>query len=332
MLVSIIDVGNTHTKIGHFRVVCGKVDIYDYEQFSTPRESPHALLSLLKDKVPRDRTVMINSFSGAFIYGDEWYFADKDVEVFDPQLDEHQYWGNSHELNYLYTGQNNRFGLVGLPSLLMSTPDDVDKPPETPHGWLLRQLFMVDPHWDVTHASRSGLYNLHARRWCVLPQELESKRAVRQLKKLPVFSPAKSVGHYSRLICAGGLDHSFVSTYLSGSYVASGTWCNIVQVEPDFNPNLDASKVGIRWGILADGRMAKELVFPVEKADENVFRTIREALPLMNMTSSVAITGGSASKTKAMLEDKVRLFYELEGGHPHLEMKSAAYYAWRASQ
>lgn len=330
MRIQIIDIGNTHTKFGDFVVSDGKVNLINFGQEVTPRENPKDLCDVIAAGVvtnPDVDVLMINSFSGAFIYDDKFYFADAAVPPF-------EYVDVMHEMDYFTTGQNHRFGLVGIPALLASVDSKSAYPPETPHGWVLRQLFGVLPHWELTHASRSGLYHLSERRWCQLPVELDTLPPTRQLLRCPVYASGRCVHttqHGNLKVLAGGLDHSFVSSYHSGSYVASGTWCNIVRAEPYFNPKLDESKAGIRWGILADGRVAKELVFHVDSADARQFRAIREALPMLHFDASLPLTGGSAAKVRPMLEKKARLFYDLQGGFPHLEMQSAAYYAWRCA-
>ena len=331
MNIQIIDIGNTHTKFADFEVSeKGMVDLKDFHQVETPREDPQDLFELVDETIDGSQdALMINSFSGAFIYNHKWYFADKDVPPFEvPSV---YALNDSHELIYNNTGQNNRFGLVGFPALLQSVKERAASSPETPHGWLIRNLFGIPEHWDITHASRSGVYHLLQRRWCELPETLNEIRAARQLLRTPVLQCGQLI-HTTLAgmnVLVGGLDHSFISSYLANAYVASGTWCNIVQAEPCFLPDSAAAKAGIRWGILADGRYAKELVFPVNSVDANTFRAIKEALPMMNFTASMPLMGGSLDKVRVILEEKVRLFYDLIGGFPHLELKAAAYYVWR---
>ena len=113
MRIQIIDIGNTHTKFADFEVDKGRVDLKDFEQVSTPRQEPHDLFRLVANGVRASDVLMVNSFSGAFIYKDQWYFADKDVAPF---VDESQF-GEFHECEYVDTGQNHRFGLIGFPAL-----------------------------------------------------------------------------------------------------------------------------------------------------------------------------------------------------------------------
>lgn len=331
MKIQIIDVGNTHTKFADFEVSDkGMVDLKEFHRVVSPREDPQDLLDVVRKNVRMQSDVlMINAFSDSFVYDGQWYFADADVP---PYVDKHLVCDTAHEMKYENTGQNNSLGLVGVPALLQSVKTKSDYPPETPQGWLLRKLFDVKPHWELTHASRSGVYHLTRRGWCYLPEDLNNLPATRQLLRCPVYQTGKTVDMISSVrILAGGLDHSFVSSYKSGAYVASGTWCNIIQAEPCFLPTQAQEKAGIRWGILADGRYAKEINFPVDTADATTFETVKEALPLMNLTASMPLTGGSASKVRPLIEAEAKLFYDLKGGFPHLEMSAAAYFAWRCS-
>ena len=323
--IGIIDIGNTHIHSLAF-VQTGEQmpKIYTSPNAKTPRDKPLNLKEKVRQEIykmadahPDIKGILINSFSGAFIYADQYHFADKDVPKYTSPTEGY------HEITYYYTGQNNKYELVGLPALLMAVDDFDDQPPLSPHQWVCERIaeskIINTNMWDITHASRTGIFNLWHYRWCQLDKTLHENRAARQLVSCPIGPAITRIGTIRGIpLFAGGLDHSFISAYHSKAYVASGTWTNIVQAEPVYAP-LRFEHTHIRWGILADNQYAKEIVFPSHQSD-NLPALWQED---MNFRTSVALIGATSYRIQPHFT-KTRLSYGMEI-RKDLEQEAAAY-------
>lgn len=125
--------------------------------------------------------------------------------------------------------------------------------------------------WDYTHASNSGMFNMHTLNWdsCMLP--FIAANCINGV----LYSPRHYIKRDIMDIHVGGHDTTFLYYGSPDGYITTGTWITAGKVQEKYK--WERSNLPVRWILDANGRYHKQLC--LHSSDPDKYIKLAEFLP-----------------------------------------------------
>ena len=177
-------------------------------------------------------------------------------------------------------------------------------------------------HWDITHASNSGVYNQHEMTWHPIIENLIDQGAIGEVILSPNARIPNSLGME---VCVGGHDTLFAVSEKVRPYVSCGTWVtasvpipegDILSAEvssPPYTRNLRAP----------DGTLLWQICFA--NNDETVSHIVNH-MSAIELGTEIPLFGGWANDLyRRLKETQSACFVNVDPDGTYLHRQAAAY-------
>ena len=125
--------------------------------------------------------------------------------------------------------------------------------------------------WDYTHASNSGMFNMHSLNWdsCMMP--FINAGCINGT----LYSPSHYLKKDSMSVHLGGHDTTFLYPVTTDGYISTGTWITAGKVQHEYK--WERTSLPVRWILDANGRYHKQLC--LHSSDPDKYIKLAEFLP-----------------------------------------------------
>ena len=153
--------------------------------------------------------------------------------------------------------------------------------------------------WDYTHASNSGMFNMHTLNWdsCMLPFIAEN------CINGTLYSPRHYIKKDMIDMHMGGHDTTFLYYNTPDGYITTGTWITAGKVQEKYK--WERSNLPIRWLLDASGRYHKQLC--LHSSDPDKYVKLAEFLPADKYNVSGIWRDELVAELRHYLSSRVRL-------------------------
>lgn len=177
-------------------------------------------------------------------------------------------------------------------------------------------------HWDITHASNSGVYDQHQMAWHPIVADFIEMGAIAD-EILPPNSPIPN--SYGMNMCVGGHDTLFAVSKNVTPYVSCGTWVTAsVPVEEDTPVLADAEAPPYtRYLRAPDGSLLRQICFA---NNHNTVKYISNHMAAIELGVEIPLFGSWAAELYRKLQDvEYHCFVNVDSDGTFLHQQAALY-------